>query len=247
MTSLSEKINKEIKDKILKPKPLWQFKLMESGRWLSVAGLIIVVGFVASMLWLFVSGLDIGLTGWLSGRPFLSGRVLLFIFVALVIGAIAIFLDIRKTKHGYKYKTLIVIILISVIGLIFASIFAWSGLPGRFDKALSGAPLYQTREQYMISVWQQPSEGRLTGEIISINNKTDFVLRDFNNKEWQIVAPQAIWRHNLESKIGLKIKMLGKLNSESGFEANDIRPFLPENGSCGQEVFSNNGGCRMRN
>ncbi|MFA6918785.1 MAG: hypothetical protein WC244_01560 [Patescibacteria group bacterium] len=250
MTKLSEKIVKEIKDKTLKPTPLWKFRIKESGRWLSVIALVIFVGFIASMIWLFTSGIDIGLSAWLSGRPFFSGRALALLLVILIFGAVAILLDIRKTKHGYKYKSIIILILIVVIGLFLASVFAWSGLPGRLDKSLSGAPLYQTSEQYMISVWQQPSEGRLIGEIVSVGNGGDFTLRDFNNQEWQIIASQAVWRHNLEAQVGLKIKVSGTLGNGNIFEATDIRPYSPSGGSCGQiqsNSINKQKGCRMGN
>lgn len=245
MTKLSDKITQEIELKILKPKPKWQFRLKESGQWLSVVVLILVVAFSGAMLWLFASELDIGINGWLSGKPFLAGRTLWFILIALVLAVVAVLFDIRKTKNGYKYKNVIIISLIVVIGLIFAGIFAWSGLPNRFDRSLSGNSLYQNREQYMISVWQNPNEGRITGEIIAIN-QSNLTIRDFSNKIWQIDSGNAVWRHNLKPEVGLRIKLLGNQISENSFTATDIRPFLPPNGGCGgAETNGGLGGCNM--
>lgn len=244
MTKLSEKIIQEIEIKVMKPKPKWQFQLKESGRWLSVFGLVLLVALSVSMCWLFISELDLGLFGWLSGRPFLAGRGLVLIFLLLIIVAGALIFDIRKTKHGYKYKSVIILSAIAILGLFFAGLFAWSGLPDRLDRSLSGTPIYQSREQYMISVWQNPIEGRLAGEIIDID-QNNLSLRDFENKIWLVDATKAIWRHNLAPAVGLRIKLLGE-GSGSVFTASDVRPFLPAMGRCGQVVEANGfGGCGM--
>ena len=82
MTDLSEKIIEKIQVKTLKPKPRWQFRAKESGQWISVAALFLIVAFLASMFWLFVFELDIGLKGWLFGQPFFAGRALWLILLS---------------------------------------------------------------------------------------------------------------------------------------------------------------------
>lgn len=236
MTDISTKILKEIKAHNLRPRPKWIFSLRESGIWALVAALIVLFGLAASLFWLFTAEADMGPLSWLTGRPLMYGHGPGLFLLILIIGASLMFWNIRNTKHGYKYNLGLVALGLIVSGAVLASLFGLTGFNGRMDRSLAKMPFYQSQQQYMVSVWQQPSEGRLTGEITWIESSNNFTLQDFAGKSWSISSLNATWRHNLSPEIGLQIKMTGSQLGSNGFEATDIRPFMP---------MMNGGGCAI--
>lgn len=247
MTDISSKILKEIKAHDLKPKPKWKFQLRESGIWSLIGIVTILFGLVASLFWLFTAEIDLGPLAWLTGRPLMYGRGPGSFLIILAIGIVFLLWNIRHTKHGYRYNLGLIILSLFGVGLVLASAFGYFGLNGRLDRSLSGMPMYQTQQQYMLSVWQRPSEGRILGEITAIEDKNNFSLRDSAGNIWSVSSSGATWRHNLEPETGLQIKIVGVQSGRNGFEATDIRPFMPSDGGCGMATngAKGQGGCGM--
>ena len=246
MTNLSNKVLEEIRGKGIKPKPLWYFKVYESGKWFGFFVLLVIFGITASLFWFLTSEIDLGLFGWLTGRPFIYGRGPTILFVFLLVGLILSLIDLRFTKKGYRYNFIKITGLIILLGSLLAGLFIWIGLPGRLDNSLARIPFYQNREAYMLSVWQHPEDGRLAGEITKVSDKNNFTFRDFNKKIWHVKGEKAIWRHSLAASNGLKIKMIGNVVDDDYFEATDIRPWLPVDGCKMMGVRGGAGFCGMK-
>lgn len=242
MDKITDKVLQKIKKEKLEPKPRWQFLLRDGGRWLIFASMVIVAILAVSLLIYFWSD-----GPWLHGRGLgfgsMFGRMpLLFLFLILIGSLFALF-DFRSTGRGYRWPLAATAAVLAVAVLLIGGLANYFGLSRGLDSAISRAPYYQPQAQYMMSVWQNPGEGRLTGEIVAVESKTNFSLRDFTGKTWAVSSLNAIWRHNLEPEAGLRIKMLGSQLGRNGFEATDIRPFMPNGGNCA--MMQPQGSCGM--
>lgn len=242
MTKFTDKIISEIKTSSIKPKPLWQFKLKETGGWLSFGLSIVMAGLLAALLWYFLADLELGFGRWIGHRYVLRGPgLIIFLFLLL---AAAAWLLLRKTKHGYRYNYLLVIAILSFLVSISAWGFNRMGYNRRVDQSLSVMPFYENRNRFMGEVWQQPEQGRLAGEIISLAPKDQFKLRDVSGKEWSVSSVGAVWRHNLKPEVGLQVRLTGRVADDYRFVAQDVRPWIPE--GCIQMMEARRaGGCPM--
>jgi len=242
MSTISEKILNKIKENKLAPRPRWQFKLRDSGKWLGFGLLVVLTVVAVGLLMFFWSDAP-----WLnSGKisfGLLFGRMPIILMAIVIVGGLLALVDLKNTGRGYRYPLKFVGFGIIIFALMVGWLFNYWGFTKGVDSAISQVPFYQNQSQYMISVWQQPSEGRLTGEITKVESDNNFTLIDFSGKTWAVSSLGALWRHGLVPVAGLKIKMLGGELGNNGFEATDIRPFMPMNGGCGKAVMR--GGCGM--
>lgn len=244
MTKFTDKIISEIKTNSIKPKPLWQFKLKETGGWLSVGLSVVMAGLLAALLWYFLVDLELGFGRWIGHRSAMRGPGLIIILLLLL--TVTSWLLLRKTKHGYRYNYLLITAILSFLVLISAWGFDRMGYNRRVDQSLSMMPFYENRNRFMGEVWQQPEQGRLAGEIVSLAPKDQFKFKDLSGKEWSVAAVGAIWRHNLKPEVGLQVKLLGRMTDDYHFVAEDIRPWM--GGNCGQMMEAarpRTGGCGM--
>ncbi|MEI8361346.1 MAG: hypothetical protein WCG01_04410 [bacterium] len=248
MTVIGKNVLSQIRTANLRPKPRWFFQLRESGLWLILVLALVTIALMISLFWFFASETDLSLMMWLTGRPFFYGRgpgtLLLVIFF------VAIFLvwNFRNTRRGYRYNLGLIALIFICISAALAGIFGYLNFNKRLDHGLMNMPFYESRQQYMIAVWQQPSEGRITGEIVAASGSSSFVLRDFSGVKWQVSSAMAVWRHNMVPEIGLQVKIIGSDQGGGNFLASYIRPFMPMMDGCGLGNKSfGQGSCGMMN
>lgn len=242
MSEIADKILNKIKNDKLSPRPRWQFWLRDGGHWLGL-GLSVLLAVVSIGLLLFFWSDGPWLHGGGLGLGLLLGRMPAIFLGLVLFGIIFSLVDFKNTSRGYRYPLAIIASILVVMVLIGGWLFHYFGFSRGLDRAITHAPYYQSQSQYMVSIWQNPQQGRLTGEIIGIESEDNFTLRDFQGQLWTISNKDAIWRHDLTPTIGLQIKMLGKQFGSYGFEATDIRPFMPMSGGCRQAV--DQGTCGM--
>lgn len=231
MTEFANKVINKIKSGEMKPKSKWRFKFRELSKWTLLSVFVISLGLVSALLWYFVADTNIRLSA-LFRCPLTVGYGPGLIIIFLVLVAFFSVLWMRRIKGSYRYNLILISSLLFIAGLILAVIFTHLGYGQRLDRSFSSLPLYQNQEQFMGSVWQQPDQGRIAGEIIRIESPTSFVLKDINGKEWLISSLNAVWRHNLSPRTGIRIKIEGLKTGDSIFEASDIRPWISRNKHC---------------
>lgn len=231
MNEFANKVIDKIKSEKIKPRSRWDFKFRELSKWTVLGFFLIFLGLTSALLWYFLSDTNVGLKHLLR-CPLAVGYGPGLIIMLLVLVILFSILGIRRIKGSYRYNILLISGLFILSGLILAIIFAHLGYGQKLDSTFSSIPLYQSQEQFIGLVWQQPDQGRIAGSIVKIESQTRFFIKDINGKEWLISALNAVWRHKLTPSVGMNIRIQGVRTGDSLFEANNIRPWMPKNKGC---------------
>lgn len=231
MTDFSNKVINKIKSSEIKPKPKWTFKFKELSRWTALLMFVLFLGLVSALLWYFIADINIRL-GLLFKCPLAVSYGPGLIIVSIIIITLLSIVGIRHIKGSYRYNLILISSLFIMLALILAVVFTHLGYGQRLDKTFSSIAIYQSQEQFMGLVWQQPDQGRIAGEIVRLESSTTFNLKDVNGEEWLVSSLGAIWRHNLSPEVGLRVKMEGVKTSDFVFKASDVRPWKSGNASC---------------
>jgi len=220
-TNISDKALKLINQQQIKPIPKWEFVAKNWGLWL---------GFIVS-LGLLILGVGVS---WFSVvyniiTPYL------WLMVAIVFLGVS-FLLFEKTKRAYRFSKWLVIVFISIAGLAVGGMLFRAGLASKVDRNLeANVPYYRQIVPMKMMVWNNPSSGYLSGEIISIN-KSRFEIKDFDGKIWTITGDPLV-RGRVEMVVGEEIKLIGTQTGTSSFAVDEVRPW---NGMMMQNIMKEN-------
>jgi len=86
------------------------------------------------------------------------------------------------------------------------------------------ASLYESIQEKKVKLWSMPREGYLSGEILVVRDST-FTLRDFSQNIWTIHYADAFFPPMVLIEPGERVKMIGKMQAEDVFTAEQIRPW----------------------
>ncbi|MBP9817888.1 hypothetical protein KBC75_04035 [Candidatus Shapirobacteria bacterium] len=209
--NISDKALELINQQQLKPIPKWEFVVKNWGLWL---------GFIVS-LGLLVLGVGISWFGLVDNiiTPYL------WVFIALFFLGTA-FLLFEKTKKAYRFQKWQVISLILIVGLITGGIIFRVGLASRIDRNLeSRSNFYRQMVPMRLVVWNNPKQGYLSGEILSLNSANNFQIKDFNNKVWTISGQNPLIRGRVQMIVGEEIKLIGSQTGVNSFFVDEVRPW----------------------
>jgi hypothetical protein len=228
MTKLSEKIIKKISNEKIVPIPKWQFLLKSKFVWtMAIVSVIFGSIAVAISMHLVLSPID--------SLPEQSPRLQLWqslaavpYFWLLLIAAFiyAAYHNFVHTEDGYRWKTLQILGATIVSSILLGAVLLFSGFaPWLNNYFMQNIPGYTSFGDMRGAVWMNPEEGRLAGQILSINTRENTIsLRDLKGKLWTITYDQQTFAEiSLENDIYLKI--VGKQTGESTFAATEFRPW----------------------
>lgn len=151
-----------------------------------------------------------------------------YIWIVITAGFFAVsYFNFKNTENGYKYLT-IKNIIITFVGSIVLGIFFYNiGFAKFLDTKLQDSlPIYKNyMMRHMQTIWNNPKYGLLIGKIINIESDKKIILKDYNNKEWNILITE---NTNMKGgsiiSINNGIKIIGIQIDNSTFEAQEIRP-----------------------
>jgi len=227
--NLGRDVLEKIKEKKIQPKPKWMYSLKDVLFW-TVFSISLVLGSISTSLIIFIlrnndwdlySKLGHGLIKFI----FITFPYFWLIF--LVFFLIASYYNFKKTKSGYKYNPLLIILINILISIILGSILYISGLGAKLEDSLErsmppyGKMFYQRHE-----MWDKPEKGLIGGKIIVFENNNSFKIISLKEKEWYIVGKDPIIHPKLILQEGGRVKIIGKALDGSVFEAEEIRPFI---------------------
>jgi hypothetical protein len=226
MTSISEKILENIKEKHLSPAPRWKFLARNLILWTLFAAALIVgaLSFAVIADGLINHDWDIYLrlhkTFWqyalLSLPYFWIVFLLLFSWIA--------YYDFVHIKGWYHHRVYLVILASIVVSLLLGLALFYTGVGKKIDQVLdANISFYKIKSMNKRNVWCHPKDGLLGGEIVamSMDDKGGrFVIRDCNGQDWDVKQPV---RKSFLMKIGDKIKIIGKEMEKQRFEAEEFR------------------------
>lgn len=225
MTKISENILQTIKDSKVKPEPKWKF-LAKSRMFLAFFGLALFVGALS-----FAVILDIMVNYDWDIYTYLHQTFLQYILFSLPyvwIALLALFLglayyDFIHIKGWYRYQMYLVFFGSLLLSVGFGIAFFLVGFGNNIDTALNeNVPIYKASKVDLAEIWNHPDEGLLEGEIVRIEGKSDFVLKDPAGKYWNIQDGDNDEddRNFVEGEV---VRIIGDRQADDNFRAKDIR------------------------
>ncbi len=248
--NISEKILAAIKEREIKPIPRWAFLLKDSFFW-GVSIITLLVGGCAFAVIIF----SFKTNDWdLYARA--SGSLLGFFLATLpyfwiIIFSVFLFVayyNFRHSKSGYRYNFLAVIGVSLAVSLLLGGALSATDFGQKLEKVCGERLLlYRQLNSNRETIWFQPEQGLLAGEIIDILEDGVFSLTDFDDKTWQILANNARKRGLLEIKQGSVVKIIGNQEDDNNFRAIEIRPWqgMPKS-NCGAKKKDERKICPLR-
>ncbi len=222
MKELIIKTIERLKKEKIKPLPRWRFVLVDVSYWAIIVLAIIfsAIAFSVGIYLLFQIDWDI-----LKYSPKGAwGSFFIYIpyvwLIVLVMLMFAVFYFIRKTKEGYKYKW--IVIMLSFFSLTMAiGVAAHFAQIGRMtdDFAYRKVPLYRNIAPGNERMWQRAEEGFLGGKVDYIS-EDKIGIRGPRGEMWEVlVSEKTFYKGNLKMKEGDFVKMTGKIKENGLFEA----------------------------
>jgi len=147
---------------------------------------------------------------------------LLLIFIPSLLFVISSF---KFSSFGKRLSLYLVFIIISFLVVCSSLLLFYAGTSKSINNALSKQNFYQVVSENRNELWQNPNFGLLSGEIAAISDIDNFLLIDFDNKTWKIQSHDPKVINKIILSTGEKIKILGRKNDESSFEAKEIRAY----------------------
>jgi len=236
--NFSEKIIKNIKDHKIKPKPKWQFMILNIFVWiLAVFALFLASLAFSVILFMFIYN------DW-DAIQYIGGNFISFVFIiipyfwliCLGLFSLAVFFMIKHTKKGYQYPFWKISLVSIILSVFLGSLFYGLGVGRAIDETLSQKTnIYKKIVNHRKEHWMNPEDGFLGGKIKSVDPEKFFFLIDFNGHEWKVFYKDALVMPSCVIQEGRGIRMIGEIiNKENGvknFKAERILPERPFGGA----------------
>jgi len=242
MNEKAKEILKSIKDSKVKPISKWKFIFKDYLMW-GFFTLTTLVGALATSVIIFiVKDNDWDIYKYLE-KSFLGYFLILmpyFWIIILFILAYVAYLNYRQTRKGYLLNPYWVI-----LGSIFISVMlGWILFDLKIGRQLDqmcakNIPYYQGMELQKKNLWSNPEKGLLAGEIIDFKDEDNFVIKDLNNQNWNIIGDGVAWKNEINKEIGEEVKIIGVYESKDKFKAKEVRPWSCHCQKCAQSDGNN--------
>ncbi|HEY5587403.1 MAG TPA: hypothetical protein VIK86_00445 [Candidatus Paceibacterota bacterium] len=132
----------------------------------------------------------------------------------------------RKTFFGYRHKVVTIIGVYIILTIIIGSILHLFRIGEIIEGSISeNISIYSVLTFDKNELWSHPEEGLISGKIISITGNLINIV-DFNNVTWNINIDNAIIGKKVKIKEGETIKILGDIDGDNIFTAEEIRPWV---------------------
>ncbi|MDD5551832.1 MAG: hypothetical protein PHI88_01580 [Candidatus Pacebacteria bacterium] len=242
MEKISKKTLERIKKEKITPVPRWRFLLKNYVTWLFF-GLSIIIGSISFAVLLFMilsNDWDIYKYFQKSFFEYLIGSLPYLWIIFLAVFLFLADYNLKNTKGGYRHKTYLVLILSIIISIILGSFLYSFGFGERINDVFAdNFPYYRKTFYQRQEIWTNPEKGLLGGVIVKVKNESEFSLKDFKNKIWQIKARDTNFKGNVTIQEGGKVKIIGKTKDLNIFIAEEIRPWISGKGGQRNGRFRN--------
>ena len=226
MPNISDEVLKVIEKKQIIPKPRWLFLLKNYIIWIFFTIFLIFGSLAVSTILFIITTHDWDIYDYLD-RSFLKHVFISIPHFWIVIFAVLILLayySFAHTKYGYR-EAISRVFLGSIIGsLILGTALFFCGVNSQVHEIFSkNIPFYDDLIYCKEDIWDKPERGLLSGEVVDIKNKNEFILRDFKGNTWQIIGDNIMWPVNIVPQKGIEIKIIGQQQRDNIFYGNTVR------------------------
>lgn len=228
MKNLADKIVDKIEEDKIKPQPKWKFLVKDYFIWTTFV-LAVIVGGLAFLVILFsLTSNDWDIHRYLH-RGFLEHLIIslpYFWFIILTFFVLVAYYNYRHTKHGYQYKTYLIVLGSIALSVVLGLGMFFAGWGNKIENIFAERiPYYKGIAKYKIKTWSQPEKGLLAGEIIKID-KDILSVKDFEENIWKVDIQNTLWKRGEIAEIGKQIKIIGTKKFEDEFIAKETRPWI---------------------
>jgi len=224
---ISQNIVNKIKNKKIKPIPKWKFILRNYLCIFTFVGFSILGGIPASIFIYQILNNDWDLSRTFASNYFSFIIVTLPYFWVLLLLLILVFSHyyLRKTKKGYKYGAILVILSSFSISIASGVLFYNYKISHRVERMMDRMPIYRQINHFRNSFWENPENGFLLGELEK-SGEMNLLLKDFKSNIW------AVNISNIDKDLLLdlaederRLKIKGEKTGNFKFDAYEIRFF----------------------
>jgi len=188
--NFAERVLERIENEHVVPRPRWEFIFKNYFFW-TLGALAVVLGACAFSATFF----EIVNVNWRFSVVthanflsfFLAAVPFLWIFV-LALFILTGYINIRRTRHGYRYSLTIIALGAVLTSLTIGSGLYAAGFGAMLEKSIGDhPPFYRPILIQERSWWLAPGKGLLGGEVEQIApDAASFSLRDFSGRLWQV-------------------------------------------------------------
>ena len=245
MTSkkVAESVLDKIKQENIKQWPKWYFVTRNILFWAAFSVSAIIGARVIGVVMFAFTQFDFTMIARSKGGfliPMLKVFPYLWIIFFLIFIIFAI-LGLQRTSNGYKLSTTKLIGLNVLISLVLGILFLGIGDAKKFENRMAKRlPFYSGIEQQRGELWGKHQEGRLSGEIVEMIGQDKMIIKDMNNKDWEVDYKNAQIMPNVELQKGKKIRFVGEPINDKVFKADIIacweRPERPMLFGAGKKI-----------
>lgn len=223
MTNIINSVLEKIKKGNIQPKPKWIFTLKNLLFWILVPILMLIAGLSFSIvIYMFVNN-DWDLQPRVSNNffEFLFKTAPYFWILILIIILIVFYFDFKKTKNGYKFEFVKIILLgISIIvisGIVFYLYGAGRYMDSSFMRKI---PAYKNLSCPGAKMWNSPERGILAGKFVNIQDNSGS-FKDAGGKTWNVTFDNKIELQKLD--LNNDIKVIGIKLDDNKFYGESFR------------------------
>lgn len=224
MTKFIEKISKQLN--AVKRKPKWQFIIQKTFIWGALIVAVILGAVAVSMIFFQLLTVEWGVLRPRFGVKELGVYFgLIPYFWILVAGILLTFVyfDFRKTKSGYKYSGVLVVVFALIISIILGTILYLTETSIRVEDFFQNHHFYQRMHDQRQGFWFNPESGLLGGEIVDVKDQ-GFTLIDPESMNWMVDASEIDSGLILIAE-GNMVKIIGTNEGPHLFKAKEVRPW----------------------
>jgi hypothetical protein len=218
MSSILEKVTKNIEEKKINPRPRYYFLFKNYGLLVLFTLSILCGATIAStILFMFVDYDYNAFQDFIISLPY-------FWIVFLSIFIISAYYNFRNTSTGYRHEIYKIILISLLLSLAIGIVFFLMGLDSEVDELFSQkVPFYENFIYNKDDVYNSPEKGLLSGRVVDLIGMDKFILKDFNGKIWQIGGSDLEDCNFLKIQNNLELRLIGEQTGENTFDAKIIR------------------------
>lgn len=196
--------------------------------WLLLGVFVTALSLGFAMTMFMIRGTDFGLfekLGLSSGQKIIYSIPFFWIATCIAL-ALAVFINFRNTRRGYRMSTKQFSLITVLIALAFGSVLYSLDIAKYVDKTASkNFPLYNSVVPLNINNWLDPEHGLLSGAVRDRESESDFMLRDANGILWHVTGRNIEVEKGFKWASGDRIKIIGVQSGLDEFRAIEILPW----------------------
>jgi len=230
MDKLIKNTIEKIKQQHIVPEARWKFLARKYGTWVLFAMIIFAGAASFATAYHLLSSLDWDLYRFMHISAFsYTLSIIPYVWLILILLALLVaFIDVRKTQTGYRFSVLKISTLIIGGIILFGIGMSFLGIGGNInDIAAKKVPYYGSHMMTnKNSQWSQPEKGLIAGSIISVS-KEIIKIDDLDGEKWDVVInEETLIRSAVALEKNEMIKIIGSIEEENIFKAQEIRPWM---------------------